>query len=264
MYVIVDGSPVQTVRNIPPARVRSSRLRLIEDAGCPRLRSASCPFQPVLDGVELPRPPIDAIRAGLSADVDLLVGTTLDEWALFQLSYPGPKDEEGLARRVRRRFPGGDDLLATYRASRPDLSPAALWSALMTDVVFRVPAIRLAEAQADHRPDHTFMYRFRWGTPVYGGALGSCHALEIPFVFNNLDRGGVELLVGADAPAELARSMHDAWWHFARTGDPNHAGLPAWAAYDRTARTTMELDVTSVAVDDPDGAERRAWDELIA
>ena len=104
------------------------------------------------------------------------------------------------------------------------------------------------------------MYRFSWPSTAFGGALGSCHALEIPFMFNNLERGGAALFTGdGPIPPDLAPTMHDAWWRFARIGDPNGGALPHSAPSDRDRRTTMDFDTEIAAVDDPDGAERAAW-----
>jgi para-nitrobenzyl esterase len=216
-------------------------------------------FQPVLDGVELPVPPLEAVRDGLNAGVPVLTGTCRDEWNIFHLGTGG-LDDAAVDRRAQRLFPGHPGIVAAYRAERPDATPDQLWCALATDAVFRIPAIQLAEAQVRHQPDHTFVYRFSWPSTAFGGALGACHALEIPFMFNNLERGGAALFTGdGPIPPDLAPTMHDAWWRFARTGDPNGGALPHWAPYDRDRRTTMDFDTEIAAVDDPDGAERAAW-----
>jgi carboxylesterase type B len=127
--------------------------------------------------------------------------------------------------------------------------------AIASDGVFRIPALRLAEAQLVHgRP--AYVYYFTWATPALDGALGSTHALEIPFVFDNLDRPGASFFTG-DGPerAALATAMHQAWIRFARTGDPG------WPAYDTTRRPTQVYDGGSnPVVDDPDGTERTVWD----
>jgi para-nitrobenzyl esterase len=222
------------------------------------------PFQPVADGVELPVPPIEAVRDGLAADVPLMVGTTRDEWNLVHLTAGGPFDDAKLHRRLGRLFPEADEIIDVYRSGRPDASADQLWCAILTDVVFRIPAIRLAEAQAEHQPDHTFSYRFSWPSRAFGGVLGACHALEIPFVFDNLERGGAAMFLGeGETPAELARAMHDAWWHFARSSDPNHPGIPTWAPYDTGTRTTIDFDDQIEVLHDPDADERRVWDGVI-
>ena len=98
-----------------------------------------------------------------------------------------------------------------------------------------------------------FVYLFAWGTPVLAGRLGSCHTLEIPFVFDNI---GTAALTGTDpARLGLAKDMSKAWVSFARTGTP----MPGWPAYSTETRATMIFDVESRVEKDPYGAERRAW-----
>ena len=80
------------------------------------------------------------------------------------------------------------DVIAYYRTAHPGTSISDLWSAVGTDVIFRIPAVRLAERQSALGND-VFMYRFDYATPVFGGVLGACHGLEIPFVFESLDKG---------------------------------------------------------------------------
>jgi para-nitrobenzyl esterase len=217
------------------------------------------PFQPVVDGTVLPEPPLDAIARGSAAGVHLLAGTNRHEMTLFQVMDPstGSLDDAAIVDRMRRWLGDrADALVASYRARRPGVSPQELWLDLATDAVFRVPAIRLAEAQLPHAP--AWMYLFTWETPVFGGILRSTHALEIPFVFDNLDRGGAELLLGSGGDRQsIADAMHRAWIAFARSGDPSHAGLPAWPAYDLDRRSTMRFDETCELLADP-AAEDRA------
>src|SRR5205823_1764321 len=113
-----------------------------------------------------------------------------------------------------------------------------VWSALGTDRIFRVPAIRLAEAQAAHNGD-VFSYLFTWPSPMMDGALGSCHALEIPFVFGTLSEPPTDAFVGDGPEArDLAANMQDAWLSFARSGRPAAPGLPEWPAYGSERRAT--------------------------
>lgn len=220
------------------------------------------PFGPVLDGTVLPEHPFDAVRAGSAASVPLLVGTTRDEWNLFALMADGVPDAQALDRRLGRIVERPGEFAAIYRATRATASHDELFNAIMTDRVFRVPAIRLAEAQAEHQPDHTFMYLFEYASRAFDGRLGSCHALEIPFVFDNLGRPGVDLLTGVDPPQSLADVMHAAWLAFASRGRPGHEGLPDWPAYDRRSRATMHFGVPCHLEHDPAPGERLAWDGL--
>ena len=94
------------------------------------------------------------------------------------------------------------------------------------------------------------MYEFAWRSPKFEGKLGACHALEIPFVFDTLDKEGYEELMGTEPPQQLADAMHAAWVAFATSGNP---GL---AAVRSKSRATMHFDTTSTLVEilDPPSA----------
>jgi para-nitrobenzyl esterase len=172
------------------------------------------------------------------------------------------EDAATLTGRLGRFMEGPEALIDTYRHSRPGLSHDDLFKVIMTDRVFRIPAIRMAEAQARHQPD-TFLYLFEYASTAFDGRLGSCHALEIPFVFDNLDGPGVELLTGPEPPRSLARAMHAAWIAFARTGSPAHDGLPDWPAYEEGGRATMYFGLPCHLEGDPAAAERLAWSDRL-
>ncbi len=218
------------------------------------------PFQPVVDGVVLPDPPLDAIAAGNAAGVHLMTGTNRHEMTLFILADPSNNTlaEHQVRERVRAYVgKGADAVVDSYKTRRPNATPQELWLDLATDAVFRMPAIEMLEAQQAHAP--TWSYLFSWETPVFGGMLKSTHALEIPFVFDNLAHGA-EMFTGTGVERQaLADAMHRAWIAFARTGDPNHKGLPAWPRYDLDRRAAMRFDSTCEVVDDPLGEDRRAF-----
>jgi len=149
-----------------------------------------------------------------------------------------------------------------YRRSRPGAPAGDVWIAVLTDQVFRLPAIRLAEAQSIHQPA-TYMYLFTWATPILDGRLGSCHALDVPFVFDNLDQPGAGFFTGNGGDRrELATRMSEAWLAFARQGAPALASLPTWPAYEVGQRSTMFLDTECAVTDDPAGEERMLWDAV--
>jgi para-nitrobenzyl esterase len=234
------------------------------------------PFQPVVDGRVLPRRPLDAIRDGLAAGVSILVGTNLEEWRIFGLGDAKLKtlDEAGLVQRVERTVPGADDTglrhahraVETYRRAREARAPAApadLWLAIEGDRVFRVPAVRLADAARPHAPS-VHKYLFTWRSPALGGALGACHALEIPFVFGTIDVAPMPTFAGAGPAAErLSARLQDAWLSFARDGRPASPDLVPWPAYDETRRATMLLGEACDVVEAPYDEERAFWDGLL-
>ena len=115
-------------------------------------------------------------------------------------------------------------------------------------MLLRVPTNRVAESRPSGK---TFMYEFGWRTPV--GNLGACHALELGFVFDTLDRPETAALAGEHAPQELADVMHRAWVNFASTGNPG------WAAYD-VSRPVMRFDLPQPTVTHaPNDDELRLW-----
>ncbi|SHN87747.1 para-nitrobenzyl esterase [Geodermatophilus obscurus] len=227
--------------------------------------ASTMPFHPVVDGDVVPTLPIDRIAAGAGADVDVLVGTNSDDWRMFPVlgGFIDQVTEEALAGPVETYGSWSlaafgltaETALPAYRAAHPGSSPGDMLAAVLTDWWVRVPALRLADAHAP-APASTHAYEFAWPSPAFGGRLGACHALEIPFVFDTLDLGRRQMLGGAlgdSPPKQLADTMHRAWIDFASRGDPG------WPRYDLERRAVMRLDVTSSVVDDPYARERHLW-----
>jgi para-nitrobenzyl esterase len=101
------------------------------------------------------------------------------------------------------------------------------------------------------------MYYFTWRSPVHDGKLKAFHTLDIPFALGNVDEGKSMTGTGQDRYA-LQDKMSAAWTAFARTGNPNHKGLPNWPAFNATQRATMILSNQCKVVNDPNGPERIA------
>ncbi len=76
------------------------------------------------------------------------------------------------------------------------------------------------------------------------------HTMEIPFAFDNVDKGPL-LLGTAPATFALGKAASAAWANFARSGDPNAPGLPHWPRYDRARRATMIFNTKSRIENDP-------------
>lgn len=214
------------------------------------------PWQPVLDGNVIPARPIDRIVAGAGSEIDLLLGTNVDEWRLF-LALGGAIDQvtdEALAGAVAAYGLPVEATLAGYRSAHPGASPGDLLAALQGDWWCRIPAVRLADAHTKNGAA-TYMYDFAWRSPQFNGRLGACHALEIAFVFDTLGYS-TEALLGPNPPQQLADTMHAAWVAFATSGDPG------WPKYDVRRRPTMRFDITPAIVDDPLSTERALWESL--
>jgi para-nitrobenzyl esterase len=208
---------------------------------------------PVVDGDVIPAPAMERIAAGAGSDVDIIVGTNVDEHRLF-LGSMAAFGQIGVDRLTRTLAAYGlplEPALAVYRAAHPGANSGDLLAAIQTDWYWRMPAIRLAEAHARGRAA-TYMYELAWRTPQFGGVLGACHALDVAFVWDIIGQG-TEPLWGADPPQQLADRMHAAWVAFATSGDCG------WPQYDLTRRSTMRFDLVSSVVDDPRAEERALW-----
>ena len=144
---------------------------------------------------------------------------------------------------------------------RPTAAPADHFAAFETDRVFRVPAVRLADAQSAHAP--VYGYEFAWPSPARRGALGACHAVELPFVFGTLDAPGMAAFSGSGPDAErLSEVVIDTWAAFARRGDPSHAAIPPWPRHDPATRPTMIFDREPRLDLAPRDRTLRAWEQF--
>jgi para-nitrobenzyl esterase len=217
-------------------------------------------FNPVIDGTTLPGGPFAPTAPALSAHIPLMIGTNRDEMNLFFGFAPWAEGltEAGLPE-AARPFLGdrAEAIIAAYRAARPDATPRDLVLAIATDQSIRLPSLTIADRKVAQKAAPVFVYLFTWATPVLDGRLGSCHALEIPFVFDNLDKTPLT----GDAPTRLvlADAMSRSWIEFAYKDDPNHGGIPYWPAYSTADRPTMIFDLQCRVENDPRGAERKAW-----
>jgi para-nitrobenzyl esterase len=258
----------EPLADIPPARLLEVQQKLfvlaLKESRSARL---GLPLVPVVDGEVIPQHPFDAVAAGAARDVPMLVGTTLDEMKLFAVMDPNLRtlDDDGLSKRLARVL--GDhtsraiDVYRRARAARgARVTPPELWAAIQSDHVFRAPAMRLAGLQHTQQRN-TFAYLFTWPSPFMEGALGACHAVDLPFVFGTLGNPAMALFAGKGPEEEaLSAQVQDAWIAFARTGNPAHPGLPDWPAYDAVRRATMLLGRDCRVEHTPFEEERHFWE----
>jgi para-nitrobenzyl esterase len=229
-------------------------------------------FAPIVDGETVPVQPLLAVKNGVAKDIEVIIGSNRDEAKLFAAGPREPIDEGKLIERVARILPKktatrASDLVSVYRRSREAMKlPATnldLLDAITGDEMFRIPAIRLAEAQRPHQP-RTLMYLFTYESPARRGSLGACHALELPFMFGTLDAPTQDKFAGTGPVVEkLSQNMMDAWIEFTRTGDPSHAGIGTWNAYDAKDRATMLFGKQIALERAPFDEERKAWEGVV-
>ena len=226
-------------------------------------------FGPVLDGTSLPANQFDPTAPAMSAGVPFLTGTTATETTFFS---PDARlhqiDDAELKNRVKTLVRGSDAdadrLIALYRKNQPGRDNIDLFLRMDTDnSFFRLMVETQAERKAAQRGAPVYMYRFEYYSPVREGRLKAMHCMEIPFVFDNLEAGKVYTGI-SPAAQTIADRMSAAWVAFARTGNPNHKGIPQWTAFNGDARPTMVFGAGQNAklVNDPGHEERLALKAL--
>ncbi len=207
-------------------------------------------YTPTAGGSALP---FDILSAAAQSPLPLVLGSNHDEDRLWSAFDPvqaefGQHDWERVSGEVF-----GDRAAAAravYEKLRPTESPRQLISSVHTDTAFRQRAQRLAENHAA-AGNPTWMYWFTWATPAFGGVLGSCHALDIPFAFDNLSAPGTDMLTGDGAErAGIAERFADEIVQFAKSS------APTWPAFDFADRSTLEINADMNVLTDPEGEIR--------
>ena len=210
---------------------------------------------PSVDGKILPYQLFSPEAMLLSKDVPLLVGTVKNEFAPFMLMGMGlvnPSEEQVMGYINKVHGDKAEAYIAAVKEAYPTTTkPVDL---IAVDMMFRPGAVNQANLKSE-LPDGApvYMYLFTWESPVMDGKYKSIHCVEIPFVFDNIERG--RNMVGANPDAHaLSKPMNRAWVNFARTGNPNAEGLPDWEPYTKQKGATMMLDTKSEIRNHPDKA----------
>jgi para-nitrobenzyl esterase len=230
------------------------------DPEIPRLGSG-----PVIDGEVLPRHPWDPTAPSYSAQVPLMMGSTETEngWV-----GPPPYDlaEEEMLQRFTTRIANNDEskgreLLGLYKRVHPDMRNQMLWLTAEADDSRRWNAQVMGRLKYAQEAAPSYLYFFDWHSHVHDDRMGAYHCLDIPFVFYNLDLGAS--MTGSDqARYDLGHAMSAAWAAFARTGDPNHADMPQWPAFNPNDYPTMMFGDEVRVQNDPNRETRLALTEL--
>jgi para-nitrobenzyl esterase len=256
----IDAKHIERLHEVPAEDLIKAQTAVLAKVGFGMgslMNRRRVGFNPVVDGKAIPHHPFEPVAPKISANVPLMIGTNKDEILLFAPQLANVDEPTMKSRMQGFLGDSADRIVEAYRRARPGASAADIAVAITSDRFMRIGSITLAERQAAQNSAPAFMYLFTWETPVLGGRLKSPHALEIPFVFDNV---ATDRLSG-EGPEKfaLAEKMSKAWLAFARSGNPNHEGLPKWPAYSAEQRPTMIFNNECKIANDPYGAERLAW-----
>jgi para-nitrobenzyl esterase len=222
-------------------------------------RGGNLRFGPVVDEIALPTHPFDPVAPSMSLNIPVMVGCTKDEQTLYNVGQPwwGKLTDAELAEKARAAVgPKADQLIAAFRKLRPSDSTSYLFTDTTTAAGAFIGSIRLAERKAALKAAPAYFYVFQWGSPADDGILRAPHTMEIPFAFDNVEKGPT-FCGNAQETQKLADQVSRTWVAFARTGNPNHSRLPQWSPYDTQRRATMTFNVPSKVIDDLEGEIRK-------
>ncbi|NLA37546.1 MAG: carboxylesterase family protein [Actinobacteria bacterium] len=263
---------LSAVRDVPAAAIRDA----VATVSAERLADIVLPFCPTIDGTVIPDAPVGLLRSGSGAAVALLSGTNAHEMNLFRLqALLSGSSGELTDRQLRARMANmvefwqagvdADTAIGRYRARFPLLGNGELWSAVSTDTMFRVPMTHMLDAHAAAGAP-TWSYHFTHPSHAFDGALGAAHAIEIPFVFDNVHQDGVEFLLGpiTDERARFASDVADTWVRFAAADDlDTELTVPGteavWGRYGPRGRTQAVLDHGPELVEDLNAELLTMW-----
>jgi para-nitrobenzyl esterase len=261
----LNDSSIEKLHTLPYEKIIAASGKVIQEHnpfprnGVPDFRRMAdvMGFASVVDSTILPEHPFDPQASPLSADVPMIIGSTLNEF-VTAINHPeyeklGPAE---LSERVKSIYgERAPMVIEAFRLRTPKASAFDLWSRIAAGGV-RESAVNQARLKSAQGSAPAYLYWFTWQTPVLSGRPRAFHCAELPFVFDNTDRCENMTGGGADARA-LGALMSDAWIQFARTGNPNHARMPHWEKFDPEKMPTMIFDNKSECVNGPDAREQK-------
>lgn len=215
---------------------------------------------PQRDGKLIPLDPYLPYEQGDTAGIDMMIGTNANEMN-YWVGEVGGIVPYGMTVPVKFE----DDLkkLNAAEQKRVRLFMKCLkgqnkWrrTEFYNELMFRLPAIHQAE---EHAQNGGRAYMYYWTVPSVLPFRKACHAVELAYVFGNLDD---TIFTGQRADEALSDTVIQLWTNFARTGDPSTDSLK-WQPYDKARRVTMLLSETPHPAKDVLQNQRKLLSPLI-
>lgn len=244
----IEENEVDKIQAVPFAELSAAGKKALKTVA-DKMAAAGNPvpgfglnWGPSRDGTILPYQLFSEEAFALSKDIPLLIGTVKNEFGTMFMGLGNATAEEVQAIIKQRHGDKAEAYIKAIKKAYPnDTKPTDL---IDVDTRFRPGAVVQANLKsAIAGGASVYMYLFDWQSPVMDGKYKAMHCMELPFVFNNIARCA-NMAGGTKEAYELADKVSQAWINFARTGNPNHSGLPNWQAYNATNTATMHFDNT--------------------
>ena len=244
----LNTTNVDSIQNIPFEVLAEASGKALKVVGA-QMKAAGKPvigfglnWGPSRDGTDLPYQLSSKEALAVSKDIPFLIGTAKNEFAPFaNMRFVGASDET-IMKHIQDTYKDkADAYVKAVKKAYPNDTEAK--DLLDVDTMFRPGAVQEANDKSGLNGAPVYMYLFTWQSPVFDGKYKALHCMELPFVFDNIDLAN-KMTGGGEEAHQLADKMSSAWLNFAKTGNPNHAGLPEWPAYNSNNTATMHFDVT--------------------
>ena len=211
--------------------------QIFEKVRAARFAEAVMDYLPTCDGKFIPKDPFKALKDGGARGIKFLTGTTADEWRYWLLLYgdnffeifrENPKKFSPAMLKYEAQTP--QEIYQAWLKNRPDTEDN--FCEFTNQLDWCVGQELAAEYQSKF--DDVYYYLFsEWSTIEN---LRSCHAVELPFTFNNHDE------LYPNPPQNLIKQVQASWTAFATNGNPDNEFIPHWEKYSVNNRQTMELN----------------------
>jgi para-nitrobenzyl esterase len=244
----LNRTNIDGLQQVPADRLVAGCRAVLQKPGAARLGD----FGPTVDGRVIPTAHWGETAPAISANVPMIIGSNQNEHVNAVDNPNGAKmtDAELMAKLTERYHDKAAAIAQAYRQEYPRESPFGIWATVAASDGRR-NAFTQAEKKAALGAAPAFAYIYAWRTPALEGRPGTFHSAEISMVFDNADKC-INYSGLTPEGLKMSTNMSSAWANFARTGNPNHSGIPKWPAFEKSKRSTMIFNTPCVVKDDPE------------
>jgi para-nitrobenzyl esterase len=246
----IDHKNIPQLQKLPFTQILAAQASLGLDMGR---------FSPVVGSEVLPHHPFHPTAPTESAQVPVIIGTTLDDAAVAMANFNLTETE--LKQNLKKQFEGqADRVYRLYWETYPEVTPFLIQARIATDRGFRFAAIKQAELKAVQKAAPVFYYLWEKTVKSYNGQFGAVHGVDVGAAIHD-PRGPINDC--GDREGKLLVDRFAAvWTNFAKTGIPDSDLTPTWTAFDNNQRATMVFDLNTRVENDYRREFRFLWDEL--